>query len=752
MNPSVPVVRDVVLVGGGHTHALAIRAFGMRPIPGVRLTLVSRDALTPYSGMLPGLVAGHYTHAEAHIDLWRLCSRAGVRFLVGEARDLDLQAHRVRLEGRPAVEADLLSIDIGSTPSLAVPGAAEHAVAVKPVSSFDTRWRAIVERARRADATLDIGVIGSGAGGFELVMSMRHALHRSRVRLHWFLRDARPLPERPGSVSARALAAAHRAGLTVHTHFDVSAVESDGVVAADGRCVALDEIVWCTGASPPAWIRQSGLATDADGFVAVDAALRSRSHDWVFAAGDIATMTDSPVPKAGVFAVRQAPVLVANLRRALLRRPLRHYRPQRRFLALLGTGGRHAIASRGRWSAEGRWVWRWKDFIDRRFMRRFETFRAESMDAGRRVPPVLLAGTRLDPADADPTAMRCRGCGAKIGASILEEVLGTLALSPAPAVLLGVPNRQRAAGTTPDVAVLDLAGQLLVQSVDQLRAPFDDPYRFGRLAALHALSDVYTRRAEPHSAQLIVELPFGADEPVRRDLAQAMTAVVEALEEAGCTLVGGHTAEASELAIGLVVNARQSAADFEAESRAGVRAGDAVILTQALGTGLLLAALGNGCVHGPDLETALAAMLTDNRRAADILRNAAAGRITDVTGFGLFGHARDLVAGSDCTIDFALDAIPALAGAAALAEAGLQTSLWRHNQRFLTAFPGVERASLARQRLFADPQTGGGLIATVPDAHADAVVLRLRDAGYERACRIGSVIGGARDPGRGRPG
>ena len=237
---AAPVQREVALVGGGHTHALLIRAWGMDPLPGARLTLVSENALTPYSGMLPGLVAGHYTADEIHVDLRKLCAWAGVRFVEARMTGLDLDARTLAFEGeRPPTGFDLLSLDTGSTPDLSVPGARERSVPVKPVHGFAARWHALSGRLARGevpDAPLDVAVVGSGAGGFEIAMAMRHALPVEGCRMHWVLRGALPLGGRPERVGRMALDEARSAGVVVHERFDVERVDAGPVlVAVDGH-------------------------------------------------------------------------------------------------------------------------------------------------------------------------------------------------------------------------------------------------------------------------------------------------------------------------------------------------------------------------------------------------------------------------------------------------------------------------------------------------------------------------------------
>ncbi len=183
-----PVLQqDLVFVGGGHAHALVVRMLAMKPIAGLRATLISPASHTPYSGMLPGLVAGHYSFEETHIDLARLCQWAGVRFIEAEVTGLDPQRKTLSLAGRPAVAYDLVSVDIGSQPELdSVPGAREYAVPVKPVAGLWQRWQEMERRLSRHSATATLAIVGGGAGSVELALAMAHALAGRSVSIDLF--------------------------------------------------------------------------------------------------------------------------------------------------------------------------------------------------------------------------------------------------------------------------------------------------------------------------------------------------------------------------------------------------------------------------------------------------------------------------------------------------------------------------------------------------------------------------------------
>jgi selenide,water dikinase len=369
-------VKRIVLVGGGHSHVEVLRRFGLAPLPGVEVVLVSPNRRTPYSGMLPGLVAGHYAFDEAHIDLERVARFARARFLPTIATGLDPARRRVALGDGSALEFDLVSLDIGSTPATAgIPGATAHATGVKPVDTFLRAWETAIERAR-AGALKRAVVVGGGAAGIEMVLAMQHRLAEATGRpdaVEWQLvTDVDVLlpfhNPRARRIFRRILAERE---VEVHLSSRVARVEPGMVWATNGYRAAGDVIFWATGASAPPQLARSGLAVDEQGFVAIDETLRSTSHSHVFAAGDCATMLGHPRPKSGVYAVRQGSPLAANLRAAIEGRPLERYVPQKQALALISTGDRYAVASRGAWALEGGWVWRWKDWIDRRFMRRY---------------------------------------------------------------------------------------------------------------------------------------------------------------------------------------------------------------------------------------------------------------------------------------------------------------------------------------------------------------------------------------------
>ena len=722
MNPAVPPAFDIVLVGGGHSHVAVLKRFGMKPQPGVRVTLVARDVETPYSGMLPGYLAGHYERRECHLDLARLAAFAGARLILAAADGLDLDGRTVRVAGRPPVPFDLLSLDIGSTPDVsAVEGAAEHALAVKPVDRFLDGWAGAERRVLAAGGRHPVVVVGGGAGGVELALSLRRrlaALLAERgepadgLDIAVVSDAAVPLPRHAPAVQRRMDRLMAERGVRFLGGRRAGRVEPDAVVTVGGERIPAATTVMATHAGAAAWLRDTGLELDGRGFVAVDGCLRSLSHPFVFAVGDIASFGPRPLEKSGVYAVRQGPVLADSLRRLATGRPARRYVPQRRTLALVSSGDRHAIASWGPLALEGDWVWRAKDHIDRRWMRKYREL------------PAMAEAT----ADGAAAPMRCGGCGAKVASAILARALAQLRPAGGEGVLIGLDAADDAAAIRPP------PGQILVQTVDQFRAFLDDPWMFGRIAANHCLGDLHAMGARPHSALALVTLPFGPEAKLEADLAALLGGALSVLDAEGVALVGGHTGEGAELAFGLSLNG--FAAEEGLWRKAGAKPGDRLVLTKALGTGVLFAGHMRHETEGPWLEAALAAMQCSSRSAAACLRAHGATACTDVTGFGLAGHLVEMMNAGDTCAELDAAALPLLPGAADLLARGRESTLAPSNR----AFEAMVEPGRPVPAILFDPQTAGGLLAAVPADRVAACLDDLYRGGDAAAAVIGTVV------------
>ncbi len=735
MQPLVEsVTQDLVLVGGGHSHSIALKQFGMKPLPGVRLTLISDHSTAPYSGMLPGYVAGRYEHKECHIDLRSLCEFAEAQFYIDRVVGIDLENSQVLCAHRPPVRFDRLSLDIGSTPAtprLAGFQGFDHdgseetkpqisSITAKPVPEFLAWWETLCEGvAAHPTRPITLSLVGGGAGGVELALAMQWRLQRLvrqawQVNINLFSRSPLLLPKHSPITRRHLKHELQKQGIHLHLGETVTQLTAEGLICQSGRMVQSDGVVWVTEAVAPEWLRDTGLKLDVQGFVLVDQQLRSLSHPQVFAAGDIATMQDSPRPKSGVFAVRQGKPLAQNLARSLADQPLRSYRPQRWHLALIGTG-ESAVASWGPLGWASPLLWKFKQRVDRQFMAQFSSLSD-------------LAEQMAELQEASGMPLHCTGCGAKVGGAVLDRVLTRLAggpVLPEDAAVVAVPQ-----------------GRMLVQTIDYFPAVVNDPYLFGQIAAQHSLSDLFAMGATPHSALALVTLPYGTPQVQEETLFQLLSGAVQVLGECHTALIGGHTLEGPELGFGLTCNG--SVHPQQILRKGGMQPGDLLILTKALGTGVLFAAQMRGQAQPHWIDGAIASMVRSNLWASACLLAHGATACTDITGFGLMGHLAEMVQASSTCVELYWERLPWLLGAqeitrqhhtvSSLQAQNLSSQSWINNlmeaQKHLD-FP-----------LLFDPQTSGGLLASVPFAQAEACLTALRHQG-EGCAIVGRVVASA---------
>ena len=373
--------KRLLLLGAGHAHLAVLEALARKRGLAAEITLVSPSREVIYSGMLPGFVAGHYGLTQCVIELDALLKRGHVNFMQGSAVAVDPASQSVTIagpDGERKLDYDVLSIDTGASMEpeqmdLLIPGSKQHALFVRPISTFAAGWQQLCATA--AERVMRIAVVGAGAGGVELALAIRHRLPTCELALFSGGRD--PVPHHVRRVQRRVTEALARAGVHLVRRSCIT-ISPEALLLDDGSLHECDAVIMANGARPPTWLDASKLALDERGFIAVDATLRSLSNPNVFAAGDVASHPDQPRPKSGVQAVRQAPVLADNLIATLTApaRRLHKYDAPNRTLNLLSCGNQYAIASWGGTSFEGRWVWRWKDRIDRKYVRRFGSKKA----------------------------------------------------------------------------------------------------------------------------------------------------------------------------------------------------------------------------------------------------------------------------------------------------------------------------------------------------------------------------------------
>ena len=716
--------RHVVLLGVGHTNAHVLRMWRMHAPPDTDLTCISNFPVVTYSGMLPAVLAGQFPKEAMEIDLVRLCESASARLITDPVIGIDHARRELRFENRPNVPFDFLSIGIGSVPTLGdVEIQGDQLIRIKPMQTFLDRMRTAIESAvaNSNRENLKVVVVGSGVAGIEVAFCLPPFLATvtdRRCDLKVMTRSETVVPDLEPRTRRFVSAELERRGITVSVNSEVKQILPNSIVLHDSTQVEADLVIWATGAAPPPLLAQLGLAVNSRGFLETKATLESTSAGGVFAVGDTGSIRDVSLPKAGVFAVRQSPVLWENLHRYLDGKPLQEYRPQRSFMKLINLGDGRAVGQWKRLTFSGRWVLWLKHHIDSGFMEMF------------RVEPGMSMGTG-DSAEADELQQQCRGCGCKLDADVLASAL----------------NIAEGAHYEDAAEIASTEQGSLIASTDFFSSPFQDPFLAGRIAALHSASDVIASAGIPSSALANVVLPPGDANSQRRALADLLEGARQEFSAMGASLVGGHTIVGPRMELGFTVIG--ISAGRELMRKGNLRVGDHLYLTRPLGTGVLLAAHMRCECRAADYMELVATMLQRQSAWAKVTSDCGITAGTDITGFGLAGHLLEMLEASHVSAVLRLDAVPALPGVIESLSDGIRSTLAPANRRVESM---IEADDLNRKRpeyeLLFDPQTCGGLLLGVPEGAKTRMLQEANRSGLPVPVLIGHVESGE---GRARP-
>jgi len=686
-----------------------------------RLTCVSNRTVATYSGMLSGVLAGQYSPSRMEIDLVRLCAACNVRFIHGGATGLDVEGRLLKIEDRPPIRYDVLSIGIGSRPI--VPPGSALGLTIKPMQTFLSRLEHKLRecQAHAEGRPLRIAIVGGGAAGVEITFCLPRFVEQtignsSAVEFCIVENGSELLAGMPSRTRSLAMQELSKRNVEIMLDSRVESLTDTSIVFESRDERAADLVIWATSATAQDSLASFDLPVDDRGFLLTSDTLQSIGSKAVFVVGDSGTIQGSNLAKAGVYAVRQGPILFENMGRFLRGESLKSWRPQKQFLTLLNSGDGRAIATYGGWSAHAKWCWRLKDWIDSRFMDKYQNYQLPEMSKA------------VQSTADDPLAMQCGGCGCKAPASLLQRSLPTISNPPSEHVLLGLDSPD-------DVALVRYGdGDAVAASTDFFSAFIDDPYLLGRVAALNALSDLYAKGAEPRAALSIAMLPSGPPPQQEKILEDLLAGAAWEFEGPDVPIVGGHTIIGPKLTFGFTILG--DAVAEQVLNKATASPGDCLLLTKPLGVGVLLAAQMRAACRSVWWEVLISSLLESNRPAALAAKRHEVSAATDVTGFGLAGHLLEMLAPQQLSAEVSLGSIPLLPGSADLFDAGLESTLAPSNRESFHSIkiPSDQTDSAKVAALF-DPQTSGGLLLSINRVRAEAL---LAECGSSAAL-IGSV-------------
>ncbi len=715
----------IALLGVGHTNAHIVRMWKMHPRADAELICISDYPIATYSGMLPGVLAGLYPPEQMEIDLVRLCQSAGCRLVVDEVQAIDRARKLIRFERRCAIQYDVLSIGIGSRPATGDVEFAEDAPLelIKPMPTFLQRLTTRLERmAARSIRKIDAVVVGGGVGGIEISFCLLTRLKRLFPGIESKVTLVAGETFAGGTAAAtqkRIRQALRERQIHLIEGSKVRRVGTNSMHLDGGSEIAADLVLWATAAIAPKLLEHVDVVKDSRGFLAIQSTLQTVSDDSIFAVGDTGTLVDNPSAKAGVFAVRQGPVLWENIGRRLTGHPLVKYLPQKNFLKLLNTGNGKGIGEYMRSASYRPLMWRIKNEIDVKFMKKYQDYRPMQ---------------RMFASELSAQTMRCVGCGGKVSSANLRAVLSELDTGASTDTVIGLQAAD-------DAAVIACPEKQITATVDFFAAPFDDPYLMGKITAVHAASDCFAMGAAPTSALAMVQVPVGHPRGQQRVLRELLSGANDEFRRLGASIVGGHTIEGPSTLMGFTVLARQVVKPI---LKSGLKPGDRLLLTKPLGSGVLLAAHMRNQCRGPWFVELCKQMQQGNEICLELAKRYSISAMTDVTGFGLAGHLLEMLDGSQMRAALELTSIPALAGSLELIADGIESTLAPDN-RVGDSRIEISATSWDRSRfqLLFDPQTSGGMLIGINPRDVDDVLSELRAAGFAQATAIGKVTAGS---------
>ena len=694
----IPITNDLVLIGGGHSHLSVLMKLSKRPINGNRITLITNEIDTPYSGMIPGYIEGIYSWRDSHIDLYRLCLKLNVRFIHAEVERVSAYEKEIYFKDRPKIKFDVLSINTGiQSNNREIKGAAKYCLPVKPISKLTNNFLNKITNFK------SIAFIGGGAGSVELALAIKKRFLNINqdIKITIITGKRGLLSTFPQKTKLTSLKTLEKFKIDIIEYKRVLEVKPKQIILSDKSILKIDKAILSTNSMTPKWLAKSDILLTKDNYILVNKSFQT-NYKYVFASGDVIDFNNQNLKKAGVFAVRSGKPLAINIRKFILGKKLVEYKFNKNYLALIGTSKRSAIATKYNLTFNSRFFFYLKKYIDQNFIKKFSDFRIRkkfTLDA-LKTDVLNIFVKHKEKITDENDIMQCKGCAAKVPLNALKQALPKDIVS------------------TSEDAVSVPGHPELYQTVDMISSIITDPFLLGKIAANHSISDMVSVNSKIRSAMMILQLPLSKTEINSRDLEQVLLGANEIFKTIDCPLIGGHTmiGKDKDPIIGFSILGQKQKKIKIMKNRRKIKTKDLLILTEKIGSGLIFAGINNYLIDSYFQTDVIKQMIKGNLNFGKISNQLNILSMTDITGFGLANHLLNLIKRDNSKTGLTIypNKIPLFEGVNECLNKDIKSSLFESNYDIAQKDIIYKRDKSKLDNILYDPQTVGGIAFIIP--------------------------------------
>jgi len=694
----IPITNDLVLIGGGHSHLSVLMKLSKRPINGNRITLITNEIDTPYSGMIPGYIEGIYSWRDSHIDLYRLCLKLNVRFIHAEVERVSAHEKEIYFKDRPKIKFDVLSINTGiQSNNREIKGAAKYCLPVKPISKLANNFLNKITNFK------SIAFIGGGAGSVELALAIKKRFLNINqdIKITIITGKRGLLSTFPQKTKLTSLKTLEKFKIDIIEYKRVLEVKPKQIILSDKSMLKIDKAILSTNSMTPKWLAKSDILLTKDNYILVNKSFQT-NYKYVFASGDVIDFNNQNLKKAGVFAVRSGKPLAINIKQFILGKKLVEYKFNKNYLALIGTSKRSAIATKYNLTFNSRFFFYLKKYIDQNFIKKFSDFKIRkkfTLEA-LKTDVLNIFVKHKEKITDENDIMQCKGCAAKVPLNALKQALPKDIVS------------------TSEDAVSVPGHPELYQTVDMISSIITDPFLLGKIAANHSISDMVSVNSKITSAMMILQLPLSKTEINSRDLEQVLLGANEIFKTIDCPLIGGHTmiGKDKDPIIGFSILGQKQKKIKIMKNRRKIKTKDLLILTEKIGSGLIFAGINNYLIDSHFQTDVIKQMIKGNLNFGKISNHLNILSMTDITGFGLANHLLNLIKRDNSKTGLTIypNKIPLFQGVNECLNKDIKSSLFKSNYDIAQKDIIYKRDKSKLDNILYDPQTVGGIAFIIP--------------------------------------